>query len=100
MENFQLLKSKLLLEADNLNLGIQSKMLLAAFADNPLWVEKPQEAFIEASQTANLIGPNSLILASRIKCEHVIKNVLSAMQITSEIDSIVPKLMVDIKEKK
>lgn len=100
MEQIQLLKAKLLKDADILRVGPQAKILLTVFIDHPLCLESPQEAFIDASLTANLVGPDSLILSTRLKCEHIIEGVFASMQIPSNIDSIVPKLMVDFKEKK
>ena len=100
MEQTQLLKAKLLKEAEILRVGPQAKILLSVFADHPLCLEGPQEAFIEANLAANLIGPESLVLSTRLKCEHIIEGVFLSMQIPFNIDSIVPKLMINFKDKK
>ena len=99
MEQLQLLRAKLFNTAEGFSLGPQSKDLLKNFSEQPNCLEKPQEAFVAASLLSGLAGPESLVLASRLKCEHIIKGVLASMDVECDIDSITPILMSPPKEK-
>lgn len=99
MEQLQLIKAKLLNDTENFRLGEKSKKLLKMFSEHQGLLENTQEAFVSACQEAGLSGSESLILASRLKCEHIIKGVFTTMNLNANIDSITPILMVDKKEK-
>lgn len=99
MEQLQLLKSKLYNDSNNFRLGMKSKNLLKFFADSPDILNNSQEAFVSACKASGLMGAGSLTLASRLKCEHIIKVVFSTvMGIDIDIDSITPILMSNLKE--
>lgn len=100
MEQIQLLKAKLSNDTVNYRLGPQSKQLLKAFTEYPEVLEKPQEAFTSACIASKLMGPDSLVLASRLRCEHIIKGVFATMNLDADIDSITPILMAISKEEK
>lgn len=91
MEQKDLLKSKLINECEILKLGPKSKKLLELFANKEL--DNQQQDFIDAAIEADLSGSDSLTLASRLKCEYIIKSVFNELNLPIEIEAIDNMLM-------
>lgn len=100
MDQTNLIQAKILKHAEILKLGPQSKVLLEAFLMDPNKFTEPQESFINACQIADLVGPDSIRLASRLKCEHIIESVYKDENLEANLDSIGIKLMVDKPKEK
>jgi len=94
MEQISVLKLRLLKEADIHKLGPKSKSLLDIFSSNQNCTTQPQKTFVESVLLSGLIGPESIVLSSRLKCEHIIKYVFNDMKLSCDIDSLSPELMV------
>jgi len=88
------LKWQLISWAERRKLGPVAKSMLLAFANHPEALTAPDEAFIQAAQENNLVGPEAQMLSARVKCEHIIRAVLNERNIKSDkIDALHPLVM-------
>lgn len=92
MEQKYLLKSKLIKEATILKIGPKSKKLLELFANKEL--DNQQQDFIDSAIEADLVGSDSLTLASRLKCEYIIKSIFNELKLPIDIEATDNNLMI------